>query len=351
MSGAGAETPRSFQTIIDGLLDLDTDASSQPVHESNEPADKVAPLLMVPVPVMPVAPPLLAEPLLPAAPAKPLDSLDASETASAPAPGGAAQIQFQADWIAPEPPAPQTALPRVPETDRVQSPNQELAFAVRLVPAQVVEMQAVTGAAPESLRPSAQVSAPGLVGGSAVLPAWSRTEETIRGEAPAVGRSESAPVERSADPSAGWQDSNGPRDKDPRSAQAPESLQAQRQTRREQGTPSDEEKPARADTAAAQNAGALTAPPLSRSAETTQPLDTKEAASSTRPTELRESEPDLRTAASSAAPARDISLRISVGANERVELRVTDRAGEVRVAVRMPIPTLPARSGNIFRNW
>jgi hypothetical protein len=165
-----------------------------------------------------------------------------------------------------------------------------------------------------------------------LVPALSRTEETLQGEIPAAaGRSESAPVEPSADSSAGFQDSNGPRDKEPRPAQTSESLQAHR--RREQGAPTDEGKPVR-DTTAAQNAGALTAPPLSRSAETTQPLDTKEAASSTRPAELRESEPVLRTAASSAAPARDISLRISGDANERVELRVTDRAGEVRVAVR-----------------
>ena len=49
--------------------------------------------------------------------------------------------------------------------------------------------------------------------------------------------------------------------------------------------------------------------------------------------------PELPVQAKSAAPAHDIKLELS-GGDRRVELRVTERAGEVRVAVRTPDPQL-----------
>ena len=47
-----------------------------------------------------------------------------------------------------------------------------------------------------------------------------------------------------------------------------------------------------------------------------------------------------RPAAPTASPVRDISLRVAADGAEKIELRVTDRAGEVRVAVRSADPDL-----------
>jgi hypothetical protein len=379
-----AETFRSFQAFYDGMLPVEDEPTADTAreHKDKEPSKTAIGLAVPAAPVEILPPPLIFS--LPQPPVSTPEKANKPEPAAAqtvalspaaslppgtaaqpslPLQNGKGQVEKAQIPSAPlEPAPPRLSMPQLAEPGGPPPANLMLAFAARLAlkPAQEPAPTSLPGraAAPqETAKAMVSTQLPAAPPSPAAVPAAGAPAESARPDEltpPVTERASSAAAQARPKPF-----TPGPSGATARlsfSAAAP--VRAEGPTPTQNGAPHEEgnhsdqrsgpaiEPPAarpeqaspapRSDDAVepakgprVEQAAAVELPPATPAAQAAPSAPAPRPAQPAGPPQRGEAE-----AARPAAPARVISLRVSDAGQERVELHVTERAGEVHVAVR-----------------